>query len=478
MTGAVMEGIRTSLGGITLAEEELQTLASALTFRHPSVLRWRRGAAPAEFPSPLQPVPWYDLAFRSTDSQLRPSHSLQFAAADFYLQDAGSLLALAACDADRSIPWWYPADRSPLVCDLCAAPGGKASALAEMIGDDGFLLANEPIRSRVPALAHNLARTGSDRYAITTFDPRRLAEQLPAVFDMVLVDAPCSGQALLSRGRQTAAALSQRQIDHSAARQRRILGSAVRLLRPGGMLVYSTCTFAEAENESQVRWLASTHGMQPVSVSRMSPYASPAAEGCYRLWPHRHGTAGSFAATLLRGAADPSHDDAEPSQGELGGQRPKRRGKSAQAAGRTRGRATKETTIDQVQLQAWFRDLERVDIASREATVIGWPDDVPDWVDRLAATGPELAYRTGRTWKPAHAAAVRRIPRAVSSQVTEVDEATARQFLTGEPLRSTDRGWFVVSWQGRPLGWAKGDGSMAKNHLPTAARMACNEDQL
>ena len=473
MTVPVVDGIRASLGGIALAEEELQWLASALTVRHPSVLRWRRGAAPAEFHSPLQPVPWYELASRPADSQLRPSRSLPFAAADFYLQDAGSLLALAACDADRSIPWWYPADRSPLVCDLCAAPGGKASALAEMLGDDGFLLANEPIRSRVPALAHNLARTGSDRYAITTLDPRRLAEQLPEVFDMVLVDAPCSGQALLSRGRQTAAALSQRQIDHSAARQRRILGSAIRLLRPGGMMVYSTCTFAEAENETQVRWLASAHGMQPVSVSRLSPYASPAAEGCYRLWPHRHATAGSFAATLLRGDADPSQGDTAASPDDRGGRRSKHRDQAEPTAGRTRGRATKEMTIDQGQLQAWFRGLERVSIGSREATVIGWPDDVPEWVDRLAASGPELAYRTGRTWKPAHAAAVRRIPRAVSARVTEVDEATARQFLSGEPLRSTDRGWFVVSWRGRPLGWAKGDGSVAKNHLPTPFRMEC-----
>jgi NOL1/NOP2/fmu family ribosome biogenesis protein len=355
------------------------------------------------------------------------------------------LLALAACGADGPLPAADAAGEI-LVCDLCAAPGGKATALLEMLGNRGFLLANEPIRSRVPPLSYNLARTGSDRYAVSSMDPDALADRLAGQFDLVLVDAPCSGQALLARGRQSAAALTSRQILHSAARQRRILSAAVRLTRPNGRLIYSTCTFAEAENEQQMQLLVEQNAVNPYPVDRLESYQCQAA--CYRLWPQRHQCAGSFTASMQVVSGDSASWSA--------GRRPRR----------------KQTAKPPADLRRWFAvDEEQLRLDSREAAILGWPADAPEWLERIAMGGPELMHRTGQTWKPSHAAALRRVDRARSLRSIEVDDATAKEFLSGRPIPCHSTGWQVVRHQGRPLGWIKAGSGIGKNHLPQAARL-------
>lgn len=505
MTATKLATIRGTIGDVGLDDAELRALVDAFEVRHPAVLRVRRDVTAEELPFDVVPVPWYGLAHRqvaagerdgdasgnrSRGGIPRASRSPHYAAGDFYLQDAGSLLPLAACDADRDVPGWFPADRAPLACDLCAAPGGKASALVEAIGERGFVLANEPIASRVAPLAYNLAKTGSDRYAITSADPARLAERLAGLFDLVLVDAPCSGQALMSRGRQSGSAVTTRQIEHSAARQRRILASAVELLRPGGTLVYSTCTFAEAENETQVRRLGESFAMEPIAVPRLAPYASdaPSAAGCYRLWPHRDVTAGSFAAVMRRseiaavggdatGEAESSRLDAPAMEASTADtsdnkRRPKRHRRGDRRDSRDgtgKGQVGGLTAGD---LESWFGRVDRVRLQPLGGSLIGWPDDAPDWVESVALSGPELAYRTGRTWKPAHGAALRRGASSRRPETVELDTEVATRFLAGAPIPLSERGWHVVTWRGRPLGWVKGDGRQGKNHLPAAARVS------
>ncbi|MCA9138479.1 MAG: hypothetical protein KDB00_17025 [Planctomycetales bacterium] len=429
-----------SLGSRALCHVENQAFYESLLTRHSSSLRLRRNVAPESIPFSLRPVPWYPLGFDSTDPDIRPSRCINYAAGDFFLQDSGSMLALAACDADE------PPQVNRLICDLCAAPGGKASALLESVGD-GFLLANEPIKSRLAPLAYNLARTGCDRYCISSLDPEVLADRMRGVFDLVLADVPCSGQALLGKGKQSLAAVSKTQVEHSASRARRILAAAIDLVRPGGQLVLSTCTFAEAENESQVHWLLEKDGVSPFHHSRLADYCSDETKCCYRLWPHRHGCAGSFAASLV---CDRDNQVKE------------RRTK--------KGRQRKDSMRLPDELKTWCsRDPLRYKVSG--AVIWAWPDDVPDWVDSISVGGPELAYRTGQTWKPSHDLALRRDHLSDSVASIEVDEETAFSFLSGQPIPCLKPGWCIVRHHSRPLGWVKASQGIGKNHLPSAARM-------
>jgi 16S rRNA C967 or C1407 C5-methylase (RsmB/RsmF family) len=465
-----VEQVSAAIAPIELPTDELERLAAAMSQRHANVMRVRRDRTDAfrisrsDADSHNQAdVPWYPLALAIPDG-FHASRSIDFAAGEFYLQDAGSLLALAAAQAHTD------SLSGQLVCDLCAAPGGKATGLLEAIGDDGFLLANEPIRSRIAPLAYNLSRTGSDRYAISSEDPDALAEKLPGVFDTILIDAPCSGQALLSRGRQSKGAVNESMVATNAARQQRILAAAHKLLRPGGTLVYSTCTFAVAENEDQVDWMIRELEMQPSPVSTLTDYQSPLAECGYRVWPHRDGCAGAFAARLTKPIATaPTEETAEFSEdpwllrrGVLRSEQPLD-SDCDELIQSVLGVSPSDATTEED--SGFFRQRDWI----TEAFCKG----APEWVKQDWTIGPEVAHRTGQTWKPSHACALRQTndPLTVNVARIELNDAEAATFLAGGTVPTDQRGWLIVQHQGRPLGWAKADGRIGKNHLPTHARM-------
>lgn len=439
------EQINRLLGSACLPDHECQEFLQSLTLRHPKALRFKREIIAAETPFTLEPVPWYPLAHQAVADGERPTRDARYAAGNYYVQDAGSLLALAAAAAETDEL------SGQLVCDLCAAPGGKATGVLETIGD-GFLLANEPVRSRVAPLAFNLARVGSDRYAVCSVDPEKLAQRLGGIFDAVLVDAPCSGQALLGQSKQSVAALSDKQIEHSAARQQRILRSARNLLRPGGRIIYSTCTFAEAENEAQVRWMIDDLGGASESIPSISQYESKTTPGAYRLWPHRHRCAGSFAACV-------SFDD-EVADGSWHPRRRKHIEKPPKDAGQ------------------WYELPDSTMYVTKGPVTYAWTAPPPGWVEELAVAGPEIAYRAGQTWKPSHAGALR-CSRIGNHEPIQIDGPEIANFLDGHPVNlqqadvSSEKGWRIVDSHFGPIGWAKSDGRIGKNHLPTAARMKC-----
>ncbi|MBL7182647.1 MAG: RsmB/NOP family class I SAM-dependent RNA methyltransferase, partial [Pirellulales bacterium] len=282
-----------NLDGVLPSDEQV-VLAEALRARPPKAVRVRlpqaHGPASDGFlPFSSEPVPWYSAGFFCNETH-QPGRFLEHAAGAYFIQDAGSMLALRLLDVQPH-EW---------VADVCAAPGGKASAILEKVGPgSGFLLANEPIRGRVPALEFNLARVGFPRYCVTSKDPERLDLQWAQQFDAVLVDAPCTGQMLVGRGRQSFAAFSDSQVTHSAARQQRIVSAAAQLVRPGGRLVYSTCTFAPAENEDVIETFLTTHdGWCVETVSELQQWQTPRSPGGYRLYPHRDRCAGAYAVRL------------------------------------------------------------------------------------------------------------------------------------------------------------------------------------
>ncbi len=469
--GPVLCAATVSPSGLALQADELDDLERG-TFAHVRrAVRPRPGLAAATLPFETDRVPWFPrgrfVSNASAVESVRPGAFLQYAAGDYYIQDAGSMLALALLDAQ-------PGD---WVCDTCAAPGGKSTGLLEQLAGRGVLVANEVIRSRLSLLKLALERAGYGNHMVTNLELEQLSQLCGPAFDRVLVDAPCTGQTMVGRGKQRVAAFSAAQIAHSSARQDRILRAAAGLVKPAGRLVYSTCAYSFAENEQVVmEFVQAQPGWQLQSQSGFEAWASPLCEGCYRVWPHRHGCSGAFAAVLVNQSGDSAQQ-----AGELARQSP------ATLRGRYGWRELECPPQDLQGLVAegegrlWLggNQLHRFDASL--------PDD---WIGSAVA-GTELASRSGelhsQRWTPSFGGAVlvgaRQVPPldlGESLGELALEDAQAIRYVAGESLRQVSAtggarsagGWCVATWRGRRLGWGKLAGGILKNHFPKAIRQA------
>lgn len=186
-----------------------------------------------------------------------------------------------------------------LIFDMCAAPGGK-SIFAWQALQPSLLLANEVIGKRRGALLSNFRRCGLTPTAVMTVDSQILAEVIPTTADIVLVDAPCSGQSLLAKGSLNPGCFHPVNINKNANRQKRILANSTQLVMPNGYLVYMTCTYAREENEQVIEWLMERFpAFQPIAIAPLQAYQSQLAPfPCYRIFPQDRLGAGSFTVVL------------------------------------------------------------------------------------------------------------------------------------------------------------------------------------
>lgn len=463
-----------------------------------------------DLPFEAEHVPWFNNGKLIKNDEIRPSQFLNFSAGDYYIQDAGSMLALALLKPQPG----------ELICDLCAAPGGKASGILESISfsisgskldgqgtrksEPGFLLANEPIKTRLPLLHFALARTGSPLYAVTSYDPEQLAERIPHLFDAVLVDAPCSGQTMVGRGKRDSNAFDANQIEHSAARQRRILQAAVKLLKPGGRLVYSTCTFNREENESQIEFLLEQFPgcWRYDSFPELEAWKSPVQEGCYRVWPHRDRCDGAFAASLRWLSDDPSTSHAGlpgfsevRSDSDLGGSTKSKR--KQQSNRLDEESISLEQAIHQFGLLC---DLQTIAsggylsvITPETLKIIGQATYNPS-VERvqkkmreMRLECPSLASVRGKNWSPEYLLARLDKNWFKPHSTVAFSDSDAAMMVNGMAIpfshqesprsdsvaengdASPSHSWAVATWNGRSLGWVKKAGNRWNNHLPKIA---------
>ena len=197
----------------------------------------------------LEPIPWVPEGY-FYGPDCRPGRSPLHEAGVYYIQEPSAMAAAALLDPE-------PGDQ---VLDLCAAPGGKTTQIGSRLKGRGFLLSNEIHPARARILSQNVERMGLGNVAVTNHAPGELADRFPEAFDKIAVDAPCSGEGMFRREEEALAQWSGELIKACAERQREILCSAARMLRPGGRLVYSTCTFAPEENEGVLADFLAEHG--------------------------------------------------------------------------------------------------------------------------------------------------------------------------------------------------------------------------
>ena len=390
-----------------------------------------KGSAPS-LPFVGKNVPWEPMGFYY-DPEARPGKHPYHEAGVYYLQEASAMSAVSLLDPQ-------PGER---VCDLCAAPGGKTTQIAARMENRGFLLCNEynPKRSRI--LSQNVERMGISNALVTNEHPENLAKHLPGFFDRVLIDAPCSGEGMFRKEEAAVTDWSEETVLMCARRQREILRSGAKLLRPGGRLVYSTCTFAPAENEETVEAFLREHpDFQPEAVE--APWFTPAGEGMFRLWPHKLLGEGHFVAVLRKNGGEEA--DVPPAPAE---KLPK-------------------------QWQELARELD-IRLPEGKALSFGqtlyWaPGELPQLRGlKVLRPGLELGVDKKGRFEPAHALALwlRDCGRTVSLDPLGRE---LEAYLHGDVIAGNRKGWCLVKAGDYSIGWAKGDGNWLKNHYPKGLR--------
>jgi 16S rRNA C967 or C1407 C5-methylase (RsmB/RsmF family) len=255
---------------------------------YPSCILWLK-PRPEEIPFEVEPpLPWQpEFVDRLAVGTAPGSHPLH-EAGYYYCLDFSSVFAASVLMGLSNPP--------EVVIDVCAAPGGK-SIFAGRLLKPKQLICNETIGKRVGMLIGNLKRCGVDNAIALSTDPSHLALRLPQTADLVIVDAPCSGQSLLAKGGKAEGCFHPVMVKQNAQRQKRILANAAQLVAPKGYLAYTTCTFAPEENEQVGQWLLRKFPQfEPQVVEPLADYQSHLTDlPCYRMWPQSRLGAGAFA---------------------------------------------------------------------------------------------------------------------------------------------------------------------------------------
>lgn len=352
------------------------------------------------------------------------------------------------------------------VLDLCAAPGGKSTHLIGKMADQGLLVANEIFPKRAKILAENLERWGAQHVAVTNESPETLEKVFPQFFDRILVDAPCSGEGMFRKEPDGIQYWTPNYPAECANRQRHILTSAMKMLKPGGTLVYSTCTFAPEEDEQMIAWLLAEYpdlsvvpiAKQPGMDEGRPAWAdgNPALAQTVRFFPHHYDGEGHFIAKLqLAGTPMPA----------------KKRKK------KQRGSAVAKPSREQQALWDRFKTEHVPTYTPTNLVVFG--DELydvtlaPELLSQLkvAQAGVHLGTFKKKRFEPAFALALV----ANASQSLAINHDQWAQYVHGDTFTVTTdcpNGWYVLTCDQHHCGWGKLVNGTVKNFYPKGLRFA------
>jgi len=359
----------------------------------------------------------------------------------YYVQEASSMLleqAIKACG---------PLAPDTVALDLCAAPGGKSTHLAELLPKEALLVCNEPVRARQGALMENLWKWGRPNTVITGSLPEAFAP-LGAFFDLIVIDAPCSGEGMFRKDPFARTQWNEALVEQCATLQTEILDIAWKLLRPGGHLIYSTCTWEPRENEDHIKELIE-QGAEHLPIAVDPAWGMEDSGLGLRCYPHRVKGEGLFIAALRKP-----------------GDREQRVDHVAQYRS-SEGPFT-----------AWLKGPEQQYFSEHEDQVHALSSRWIDHVQRLGnavrmlAPGIPVAQRKGSEWVPHAALALNGSLDRTAFPEKDLDHDAALHFLRGESLpASSAEGRVLITFHGLPLGWGSGAGNRWNNGWPSSWRI-------
>jgi len=397
-------------------------------------------------------VPWCEEGFwieRDDEESLPLGSTAEHLSGLFYIQEASSMLPVAALFADENQP--------ERVMDVAAAPGSKTTQIAARMNNRGAILANEFSASRVKVLHANISRCGIRNVALTHFDGRVFGAALPEAFDAILLDAPCSGEGVVRKDPDALKNWSVESNLEIAATQRELIDSAFHALRPGGTLVYSTCTLNRDENEDVCLWLKQRYvdAVEFLPLDTLFDSASHAAtpEGFLHVFPQIYDCEGFFVARLRKTrAVDPL-----PAPKFKVGNFPFAPVKGREAA-QAQAAASKVGLHWDESLRLWMRDKELWLFPVNIEPLIGKV--------RFSRLGIRLAEIHNKGYRWQHEAV---IALAGSENTFALTHQEAEEWYRGRDVYPEDgpsQDEVIVTYQGYPLGLAKKVGSRLKNSYP------------
>lgn len=406
-------------------------------------------------PFELEKVAWEENGYYYSSEQQPGKHPYHEAGV-YYIQEASAMAPVHFMEAG-------PGER---ILDICAAPGGKSTQIAAALKGEGLLVCNEIHPARAKILSENIERMGIANALVLNETPANLAERFVEYFDRILVDAPCSGEGMFRKNEDACNEWSPENVKLCAARQDEILNAAAGMLKPGGRLVYSTCTFAPDENEGTISRFVAAHpefsiiplkpefGMAQ-GVSEWAGDTTEGIDGTIRLWPHKINGEGHFLAVLQK-AGQVSEDYT-----------------GFCKYGTEAGIREKECS----EFLEFKKECLRLELRGNyirfgeQLYLI--PEDLPSLHKlKVMRAGLHLGTVKKNRFEPSHALALYLGADEVKHYIDlDSNGPEIRNYLNGMTLSGQgDKGWYLVCVDGYSTGWAKLAGSILKNHYPKGLR--------
>lgn len=416
-------------------------------------------------------VSWADEAYYF-DENVRPGKHPYHEMGLYYIQEPSAMSA-AALLAPK------PGMR---VLDLCAAPGGKSTQLATYLGDSGLLVSNEINTQRSRILSQNIERMGIKNAIVTNEDSFVLASHFPGFFNAIQVDAPCSGEGMFRKLPEAIEQWSMENVAICAARQKEILDNAAVMLKPGGTIVYSTCTFSKEENEDVIEYFLERH--PDFTLEEME-----------RFWPHKVDGEGHFVAKLVRRGSvnelGADYDVCEDScnkvedTGLKADRKTKKNKNSKNRKNETKPALTKENmkllsefldeTISE-DMAAWIKNSRLVMFGEQIYRLPDMEVDIKGL--KVQRAGLHIGEFKKQRFEPSHSLALAlKLSEAKNVVKLTWDDPQTTGFFNGQSVMLSDelaaeckKGWALVCVDGYPAGWGKVNGAQVKNHYPKGLR--------
>lgn len=368
------------------------------------------------------------------------------------------------------------------VLDLCAAPGGKSTQLATYLGDSGLLVSNEINTQRSRILSQNIERMGIKNAIVTNEDSFALAAHFPNFFHAIQVDAPCSGEGMFRKLPEAVNEWSPQNVEICAARQKEILDNAATMLKAGGTIVYSTCTFSQEENEDVVEHFLESHS--DFTLEEME-----------RFWPHKVDGEGHFVAKLVRrGSVNEFDADYEVCEencnkvedtGLKDDRKTKKNKNNKNRKNETKSALTKENMkllsefLDETvseDMAAWIKNARLVMFWEQLYRLPDMEVDIKGL--KVQRAGLHIGEFKKQRFEPSHSLALA-LKQSEAKNVVKLtcDDPQTTGFFNGQSVMLSDgqaaeckKGWALVCVDGYPAGWGKVNGAQVKNHYPKGLR--------